>query len=236
MSASPKPARDIRAVLSKHFLLRGLDARTIDRIVNYSRVKAVPEGTLLCRQGDSGDCLFGILSGRVRIYIHGHDNREVLLNILEAGALFGEIALLDARPRTANASTMEDCEILTMHRQHFIPLLEDDPKLAIHMLALLCERVRWTSAMIEDAAFLNLPARFAKRLLALAQSHGERSPDGHGVRIRLHLSQRQIGAMVGASREAVNKQIQLWRADGILAFDGQHHILLKPEWLEAIAG
>jgi CRP/FNR family cyclic AMP-dependent transcriptional regulator len=231
-----RPIIDKRELLSRHFLLQDLNVRTLDRIVHYSLVRTVPQGSIIFRQGDPGDCLIGILRGRVRIFNISAKNREVLLNILDSGALFGEIALLDDRPRTANASAMDDCELLTMHRQHFMPLLEEDPRLAIHMLGLLCERVRWTSSIIEDTAFLNLPGRFAKRLLALANSHGEKLPNGGGIRINLRLSQRQIGAMVNASREAVNKQIQIWRADGLLELDDGFLVLRRPDWLEAIVG
>jgi CRP/FNR family transcriptional regulator, cyclic AMP receptor protein len=225
-----------RELLSRHFLLKGLDTRTLDRIVHYSLVKPVPEDAIIFSQGDSGDCLYGILRGRVRIFTNSHENREILLNILEPGALFGEIALLDERPRTANASAMDECELLLMHRKHFIPLLEEDARLAVRMLALLCERMRWTSSIIEDTAFLNLPARFAKRLLALAQTHGEKAPDGTGIRINLRLSQRQLGAMIDASREAVNKQIHAWRTDGIIDLEDGFLIIRRPDWLEAIIG
>jgi CRP-like cAMP-binding protein len=229
-------ANDKRELLSRHFLLRNLDGRTLDRIVQYSVVKKVSADAVICRQGDPGDCLYGILRGQVRIFNIGAENREILLNILLPGSLFGEIALIDDRPRTAHASAMEDCELLLMHRHHFMPLLEEDARLAIHMLGILCERIRWTSAMIEDTTFLNLRARLAKRLLALAQSHGTKLPGDGGVKLNLRLSQRQLGAMIDASREAVNKQVQHWRADGILDVDQGLLVLRKPEWLEAIIG
>jgi len=225
-----------RELLSRHFLLQDLDVRTLDRIAQYSLVRIAPEGSVIFRQGDPGDCLFGILSGQVRIFTVSHEAREILLNILEPGALFGEIALLDERPRTANASALVDCELLTMHRRHFMPLLEDDPRLAIHMIGQLCERIRWTSSLIEDRAFLNLPSRFAKRLLAMAHTHGETLSDNRGIRIKLRLSQRNLGAMIDASREAVNKQMQIWRADGILDLDRGFLVLRRPDLFEAIVG
>jgi CRP/FNR family cyclic AMP-dependent transcriptional regulator len=227
-------ANDKRELLSRHFLLRGLDARTLDRLVQYSVVKKVAAGAVIFHQGDPGDCLYGILRGQVRIFNIGAENREILLNILLPGSLFGEIALIDDRPRTAHASAMEDCELLLMHRHHFMPLLEEDPRLAIHMLGILCARIRWTSSMIEDTTFLNLRARLAKRLLALADSHGTKLPGEAGVKLNLRLSQRQLGAMIDASREAVNKQVQIWRADGILDIDKGYLVLRKPNWLEAI--
>jgi len=232
---STQLSNDKRELLSRHFLLRDLDRRTLDRIVQYSVVKKLPAGAVICRQGDPGDCLYGILRGQVRIFNIGAENREILLNILLPGSLFGEIALIDDRPRTAHASAMEDCELLLMHRHHFMPLIQEDPRLAVHMLGILCERVRWTSSMIEDTTFLNLRARLAKRLLALAHSHGTKL-EGGGIKINLRLSQRQLGAMIDASREAVNKQVQSWRADGILDMDEGQLVLHEPEWLEAVIG
>jgi CRP-like cAMP-binding protein len=233
-------AADKRELLSRHFLLQNLDVRTLDRIVHYSVVKTVAEGETIFRQGDPGECLYGVLRGRVRIFnINPNvnmENREILLNILEPGALFGEIALIDDRARTASASAMKDSELLMINRHHFTPLLLEDPRLALHMLGLICQRVRWTSSIIQDTAFLNLRARLAKRLLALAESHGETLPDGAGIRLNLRLSQRQLGAMIDASREAVNKQVQAWRADGILDLVDGFLILRKPDWLEAIVG
>jgi CRP-like cAMP-binding protein len=227
-------AKDKRELLSRHFLLRDLDSRTLDRIAQYSVVKKVPAGAVICRQGDPGDCLYGILKGQVRIFNIGTEDREILLNIMLPGSLFGEIALIDDRPRTAHASAMEDCELLLMHRHHFMPLLDEDPRLAIHMLGILCERIRRTSAMIEDTTFLNLRARLAKRLLALAETYGTKLDGDTGIRINLRLSQRQLGAMIDASREAVNKQVQSWRADGILDIDKGLLVLRRPDWLEAM--
>jgi CRP/FNR family transcriptional regulator, cyclic AMP receptor protein len=228
--------RNKRELLSKHFLLRDIDAHTLDRILQYSVTKKLPADSVIFQEGDPGDCLYGILCGQVRIFNMGPKRREILLNILQAGNLFGEIALIDDRPRTASASTVTNCELLTIHRHHFIPLLKSDPQLAIHLLTLLCDRVRWTSAIIEDAAFLNLRGRLAKRLLALAHTHGETLPGDQGIRIKLRLSQHQLGAMVGGSREGVNKQIMAWRNDGIVDFRNGLLILRRPDWLEAIVG
>ena len=222
-----------RALIAQHFLLRDLGSQTLDRILQYSIIKRFPAGEAIFREGDPGDCLYGVLSGQVRIFNIGTEMREVLLNILQPGNLFGEVALIDDRPRTASASAVTDCELLTMHRHHFIPLLQNDSRLAVHMLTLLCDRVRWTSTIIEDAAFLNLPGRLAKRLLSLAQIHGEPLPGNEGIRINLRLSQRQLGAMVGASREAVNKQIKAWRDEGIVDIRDGLFVLRKPSWLEA---
>ena len=97
-------------------------------------------------KGDKGDCLYGILSGRVRIYSNSAEGAEIMLNVLEPGDLFGEIALLDGSTRTASAAAMEQADLLRIHRAHFLPYVKANPDLILAMLTLLCQRLRWTSA------------------------------------------------------------------------------------------
>lgn len=199
---------DKRAMLARHYLFRDLDAKLVERLAEISVTKRLSGGELLFEKGDDGDALFGVLTGNVAIYIGSPTGREVILNVMEPGDVFGEIALLDGLPRTAHAKALEDSEVLQIRRRDFLPFLEREPKLAVHLLELLCERVRWTSDQIEDAAFLSLPARLAKRLLALATIYGEQ--DETGVRIGMKLSQSDLGQMLGTSRESVNRYLQDW--------------------------
>ena len=119
--------------------------------------------------------------------------------------------MLDGMDRTADAVAMEKTDLLVIQRRDFIPFLEKHPKLCIQVMQLLCRRVRLTSEMVEDAAFLPLDARLAKRLLNLAELYGE-DLDSGGVLIGLNLPQQELARMMGTSRESVNKQLQIWRA------------------------
>jgi CRP-like cAMP-binding protein len=170
-----------------------------------------PHGEIFGK-GDPGDCLYGILSGRVRIYSTSPEGSEIMLNVLEPGELVGEIALLDGSTRTAGAAAMEHTDLLRIHRDHFLPYVKANPDLILGMLSLICQRLRWTSSMIEDTAFLAFPARLAKRLLVLAEHY--RRPQEHDITVPL--SQHDLGSMVGAGREAINKQLALWRSAGIV--------------------
>jgi len=127
-----------------------------------------------------------------------------VLNLIHAGEIFGEIALLDGRPRCASAEAVGDCELMVIDRRDFMPLVAREPQLALRLIELLCARLRRTSEQVEDITFLDLPARLAKTLLRLAD--GSR----HAVSRTITLTQREIGDIVGMTRESINKQLRAW--------------------------
>ena len=112
---------------------------------------------------------------------------------------------------------MDPTMIVALDRNRFLPFLERHPEVATRLLMILCERLRWVSDLYEDAIFLNLPARLAKRLSRLAEMFGEEGPDG--VRIDIKLSQQELGNMTGTTREAVNKVLRGWESEGIVAIE-----------------
>jgi CRP/FNR family cyclic AMP-dependent transcriptional regulator len=169
----------------------------LDDLVKFTTVARFEPHRVIFSKGDKGDCLYGILSGRVRIYSNSAEGAEITLNVLEQGGLFGEIALLDGSTRTASAAAMEQADLLRIHRAHFLPYVRANPDLIPAMLMLLCQRLRWTSSVIEDAAFLTFPARLAKRLLVLAKHY--RRPQEHEVTVPL--SQHDLGSMVNTDRD-----------------------------------
>ena len=150
----------------------------------------------------------------------------------EPGELFGEIALFDGSTRTASAAAIGHTDLLRIHRDHFLPYIKANPDLLLAMLLLLCQRLRWTGSIIEDAAFLAFPARLAKRLLLLAEHYrGAEGPD-----ITIPLSQHNLGSMVGASRESTNKQLALWRSAGIVETVRGGIVIRNCEALRALVG
>jgi CRP-like cAMP-binding protein len=209
-----------------------LPERALDDLVKFTTVARFEPHRVIFDKGDAGDCLYAILSGRVRIYSTSLEGTEIMLNVLEQGELFGEIALLDGSTRTASAAAMEQTDLLGIHRVHFLPYIKANPDMTLAMLILLCERLRWTTSVIEDAAFLAFPARLAKRLLVLAEHY--RRPQEEEVTITL--SQHDLGNMVGAGRETINKQLALWRAAGILDTARGAIIIHNCEALRALIG
>ena len=138
--------------------------------------------------------------------------------------------LLDDQLRSASASTLDDTEIVSLSRQDFQDVLEHHPDACRAILDVLVKRLRQTNQSIQDAYLLDVPGRLARRLLLLAREHG--IPADQGTEIALRVSQQDLASMIGASRVAVNKQLQAWRQDGIVEVRRQRVTILKPEALE----
>jgi CRP-like cAMP-binding protein len=144
----------------------------------------------------------------------------------------GEIALLDGADRTADAVTLVDSDLLILERRDFIPFLHRHPDACMRLIAVLCERLRRTSELLEEALFLEGSSRLAKRLVHLAEIFGK--PVSDGVKIGISLSQQQLGNMVGMSRESMNKQLKQWRQDGLVRIEDGCYVLTKPDALRDI--
>lgn len=197
-------------ILERNRLFRGLSASTIAQIASLSMRRPYAAGAIVFSQGDPGDALYGVVTGKVRISASAPDGKEMFLNIMEPGDTFGEIALLDGNPRTATASATAPCELLVIMRDPFLNLLQREPALSTHLLRLLCQRIRWTSGLAEDSALLAVPARLARRLLSLAKLHGHQVLNG----VHLVISQEEIARFLGISRQVVNQYLQTWKANG----------------------
>jgi len=163
-------------------------------------------------QGSPGRSMLAILSGSVRISVPSPTGREIVLTTLKSGEVFGEIALIDGEDRTADATAITGCDLLVLDRRDFMPFLERRADLCIRFLKLLCQRLRQTDRQVEDQAFGHLDSRVAKALVRLANSV---APAGAGG-ASLSISQQELANLVGATRERVNKQLQIWQSAGIL--------------------
>jgi CRP/FNR family cyclic AMP-dependent transcriptional regulator len=226
------PPEALRAVLARHMLFRDAAPSLLDGLVKFATVRHFQPNDEIFAKGDPGNALCGVLMGRVCIYTVSAEGEEAILNILEPGEMFGEIALLDGGPRTASARAMKAVDLLQIHRDHFVPFLHDHPELGVAILPVLCGRIRMNVEFIEDAAFLHLSARLAKRLLSLAKVYGK--PDPRGVRIDLQLSQQDLARMIGATRERVNKELAHWREQGLLIVEDGTITIFRPSELKTL--
>ncbi len=200
-----------KAILQRNYLFRGLPEVSLERVASLASRRTYDKGAVIFAQGDEGDALYGVAGGRVRISASGSGGQEVFLNIMEPGDTFGEIAVMDGLPRTAGATAIERTVLIVIQRLDFLQLLEREPQLAIHLLKLLCERLRWTSEIVEEAAFLPGPARLAKRLLILTTLHGRSA--GVGA-MELRISQSDLARFLGISRQIANQNLRTWHKKG----------------------
>lgn len=198
-------------LLKSQVLFAQFSDRDIQALLAHSQVKHYAANEPIFAMGSPGDSMMAILHGEVRITSPSADGREVVLNTIYAGEVFGEIALLDGRERTGAATAVTDCELLVLHRRDFLPFLRQNADLCILLLGVLCRRLRNTSEQVGDIAFVTLESRLAKALLRLAPASGEQA---HGD--TLTITQRELGSMVGGSRERVNRQLRTWEKDGLI--------------------
>jgi CRP/FNR family transcriptional regulator, cyclic AMP receptor protein len=223
---------DKRALLANHPLFGQLAPDELERLVAYMRLVRQPPRTVLFRKGDPGTHMVVVVRGRVKVCTHSEDGKELVLNLINPGEVVGEIALLDGADRTADAVTLVDSDLLILERRDFIPFLKRHPDACMRLLAVLCERVRRTSELLEEALFLEGSSRLAKRLVHLAEVFGKAVPGG--VKIDISLSQQQLGNMVGMSRESMNKQLKQWRQDDLIRIEDGRYVLTNLEALRDI--
>lgn len=197
---------EFAALLQMNPLFAGLGGEAVERVAALCRRRQLKTGETLFLKGDEGDALFGIRRGQIRIETGTDDGGRLTLNMLGSGDLFGEIALFKGQTRTADAIAAEDTELFMLLRSDFFAFLEREPKFAVRLIELLCERIRWVTVRMEESKFLPLPARLARRVYELANDFGS----------DLQISQEQLGVYIGASRESVNRQLQQWRTAGIV--------------------
>ena len=211
-------AQEIKRLLAKHFMLEQLSEADLDGLLVFARRAHYAAGETIFRQGDPGQAMMVVVAGRVKIIVRGSDGRELMLAILGPGDILGEMALLEGRSRSADAVVLDDCDVLVVQRRDFLPFLERHPEITIRMLQVLSGRLSRSNTELGARRFLGLPARLAQLLLDLAGCNSAEDACGEGaIAVRLGLSQGNIAALLGVSRESINKQLAGWRRDGLIA-------------------
>jgi len=180
-------------------------------------------GEVIFHRDDPGQVLYMIKEGKVKICIISPDGQEVSLTVFGKGEVFGEFALLDGLPRSADAVALEKVECYTLQRSDFQNAILKNPKIAILVLEALSKRLRNTNNMVEDLIFLDVYGRVAKKLLELADAHGVKTEEG--VVIDVRLTQQELASMVGASRESVNKVLGYFTDKNFISTD-KHRITI----------
>jgi CRP/FNR family cyclic AMP-dependent transcriptional regulator len=205
-------------ILAGHFLLRHLHPDELSRLAASATLVRHRHQATIFQKGDPGGSMMAVVRGRVKICTYSVDGKELVLNIIDRGGLFGEIAVLDGQPRSADAVAMDDTELLVLDRNRLMPFLTAHPEIATRLIAVLCQRLRSTSEALEDALLRDAPSRVARGLLRLAATFGK--PEKEGLRLDIKLSQQQIGNLIGISRESINKCLMDWGRAGYLAVNG----------------
>ncbi len=221
---------EIEQALRGSFLFPLLDSAERDRFIAAARPRSWRAGASIFVMDDPGSSMMLVRTGTVRISYPTPEGRSFLLAELAPGTVFGEIALLDGGARSADATAATDCTLLAFERRDFLPLLENNWRLAEAVLRVICARLRRADAHIADLAFSDLPGRLAKILLDRVR------PDPAGGPGFVSDSQGALAGMVGGSRETVNRCLRKWQKDGLIAVADGRILLADPERLADAAG
>ena len=156
----------------------------------------------------------------------GTQGADLTLAVMGEGDFFGDMSLLDGRPRSASASAATDAVLLSLERNDFATLLRSRPDAALAILAVVAARLRESDQMASDLAFLDVSGRLARRLLDLSTSNGVKRADG--VLLQVTLTQEELANMIGVTRESVNRNLSMFRRLGLIGREGRKIIILNP--------
>ncbi|MGH8506367.1 MAG: Crp/Fnr family transcriptional regulator [Stenotrophobium sp.] len=195
--------------------LRDAPPELLRELTTLSRRRQLQDGELLYARGDAPEGLYGVIRGLIRIELIGSDGRELLAALYAPGDWFGEMSLFDERPRAVHARAVGNTEILLLPAQQFRALLDRRPQWYRLFARVLSEKLRLAIANIEDSMLLPLSQRLAKRLLDLARVYGQPTPEG--TLIALRLPQEDLGRMLGATRQSINRELKAMQATGLIA-------------------
>jgi CRP/FNR family transcriptional regulator, cyclic AMP receptor protein len=214
-----KYADNLRSV----HLFSSLKDNEIETISRILYVNTYRRGQLIFQEGDEGNALFIVLSGKVKICLYDEDGREYVLDEVGKDGFFGELALIDELPRSANVITMEACDLLIIRRNDFTKLLMENPSISINILKVLAGRLRAADTRIKWLAFLNVEGRVLRYLIDLADRTGIRMKDY--IIIEKGPTQIEIANACGCSRETVSRMMTALVKKGILSVRKKQYTL-----------
>jgi CRP/FNR family cyclic AMP-dependent transcriptional regulator len=201
-----------RQLLAQCNLFRLLPANERATLIAHAHIRKYAAGETIFLMGSTGDSMMVVLSGRVRISVASPDGKEIMLAVLVAGEIFGEIAMLDGKERTADARAATECRLAILQRRDVLSFFAQHPNAWPGLVGILCERLRSADEQMAEIALMSIPVRLAKALLRMAAL----DPQSGKHLSKIRLSQRAIGRLIGARRESVNKWLGRWQRNGIL--------------------
>jgi len=217
-------AGDARELLRNVALFSGLGEDAPDRLAQQMHRRTFRRGTMIFHKDQVGDALYIVESGRVRIFLPTEGGAELWVEFAARGDVFGEVALLDGRPRSASAETVEDTAVYTISRDDFRQFVTETPPFGWKLIELLSDRLRHVTEYAESLAFLDVHARLARVMLEMGERYGVKK--NGTVEIDLDLTQADLATMVGATRERVNRALAAFRSQGIIDLRGRKITLL----------
>jgi CRP/FNR family cyclic AMP-dependent transcriptional regulator len=214
-------------VLRQAPLFSSLDDEAAEALRDSMSETRLRRGEVLFHEGDSGDKLYVITDGKIKLGRTSADGRESLLAILGPGQMFGELSLFDPGPRSATVTAVTETSFLSLSHEDLMKWLAGRPGVANGLLGQLASRLRKANDVNADLVFSDVPGRVAKALLDLADRFGRTADDG--VHVHHDLTQEELAQLVGASRETVNKALADFASRGWLRLEPRSVVIMDVE-------
>jgi CRP/FNR family transcriptional regulator, cyclic AMP receptor protein len=226
-TGTPKEASQL---LGDCTLFGGLSAEERAAVIALARIRTFSAGETIFIIGSPGDQMMALLNGTIRISVPSSEGKELLLAIIQPGEVFGELALLDGKERSADAVAETACMVAILDRRDILSFFERNPSAWPNLVKVLCQRLRRTDQVFAEVALLELPVRLAKTMLRVAEIHSALPAPA-----TIHFSQRELANMVGGSRESVNKCLRNWQRTGLVRMSEGSIVITDRGALESIA-
>jgi len=210
-------------------LLAALSDADREALARSASRRRYRRGDIIFQKDDPGHSLFIVARGSVRIYVPSTQGSDLTLAVLGPGHFFGDLSLLDGRPRSASAAALGDTNVVILERSDFVAVIRTRPAAVMSVLSVVVRRLRDTDEMASDLAFLDVGGRLAKKLLDLAATNGVKRDDG--VLLDMPITQEELANMIGVTRESVNRNLSLFRRVGLVAKEGRRFVLRDPAGL-----
>ena len=216
-------------VLARAGIFQGVSPDAVAALVRQLEPVTFRRTEVVFSEGEPGDTLYIITSGKVKIGRKSLDGRESLITLMGPSDMFGELAIFDPGPRTSTVTALTEVKAVVMSRSVLRSWIADRPEIAKQLLRVLARRLRRTNDNLSDLIFTDVPGRVAKQLLYLAQRFGSR--DGNALRVDHELTQEEIAQLVGSSRETVNKALSDFAQRGWIRVQGRSILIDNAERL-----
>lgn len=220
----------IVSLLQQGALFREVEEPLLHKLAEHTRRRTFAANEALFHEGDPGYTFYLIVSGHVKIQTTLPTGATIHLATRGPGEHFGEMALIDGKPRMADAITMEPCDLLILERSDFIACVETSPRIALGIMASLADRLRESADRLQARQGLDVLGRLAQTLLELMQAHGSPHASG-GTLIAARVSQQDLAEQIGTTRESVTRALTRLKETGAIRADGRSLIVLHPNKL-----
>ena len=219
----------VEETLARAGIFQGVDPDAVSALIADMETVTFPRGMTIFDEGEPGDRLYIIVSGKVKLARHAPDGRENLLSVMGPSDMFGELSIFDPGPRTSSAVCVTEVTAATMDSTMLKAWIDNHPEISQQLLRVLARRLRRTNASLADLIFPDVPGRVAKTLLQLANRFG--TQEGGALRVNHDLTQEEIAQLVGASRETVNKALATFAHRGWIRLEGKSVLIVDTEHL-----